>query len=61
MTAGPDIHNPDAGEEGGPAVACTHIGLDAPVWCGVYKAVAMLGHVYTALCRILSVKTQAVC
>ena len=51
----------DAAEEGDTSVACTHIGLEAPVWCGVYKPAAMLGHAYTALCRILSVQTQAVC
>lgn len=51
----------DAEEEVGPTVDCTYTSLDAVVWCGVYKAVAMLCHIYTALCRILSVRAQAVC
>lgn len=51
----------DAKEEFGPAVDCTYTSLDAVVWFGVYKAVAMLCHIYTALCRILSVRAQAVC
>lgn len=60
MTEGPDLWS-DAGEEVSPAVDCAHVSLDAPVWCGVYKAVSMLCHIYTALCRMLSAKAQAVC
>lgn len=37
-----------------------HINFYIPVCSGVYNKVAMLGHIFTALCRFLDVKAQAV-
>lgn len=58
LTGGLGRARSDAEEEVDPAVDRTHISLDAPVWCGVYKAAAMLCHIYIALCRILSLDAQ---
>lgn len=38
-----------------------HFGFYIPVFCGIYNTVAMLGHIFTALCQLLDVKAQAVC